>query len=371
MRSLPDRTIRSASTQGERSVSRTTRILIAEAIGTLILMLGGPGTAVLAGDAVGVLGIALGFGFALMIAAYAIGPISGCHINPAVTVGLLLARKIDSTTVPFYLGGQVIGAVAGGFAVWGIRNGQFDDFDAAPDTFAANLWGQEHGFANFGAMAITEILLTGLLVLVVLSTTRRGFPPAAIGLTVGIALTLIHLISIPVDNTSVNPARSLGTAIFAGGAAMEQLWAFIVFPVVGAALGAVTWMFVSAGLDDEADDPGRSVIDLRSTADGTMTTEQQALVGAPQADAPATGAAGAAGAAAGVIAQPFGPGSHAALDDPLEMPEGHPIKGKANSKLYHRPDSRNYASTKADVWFDTPESAEAAGFSAAKTHPKD
>ena len=225
-------------------MSRTTKVLIAEAIGTFILMLGGPGTAVLAGEAVGILGIAFGFGFALLIAAYAIGPISGCHINPAVTVGMLLARKIDSTTVPFYLGGQVIGALAGGLAIWGVRNGQFDDFDAAPDTFAANLWGQEYGFYNFGAMAITEILLTALLVLVVLSTTRAGFPAAAGGLTVGITLTLIHLISIPVDNTSVNPARSLGTAVFAGGSAMEQLWAFIVFPIVGGIAGAAMWLLL-------------------------------------------------------------------------------------------------------------------------------
>lgn len=232
---------------------RTTKILIAEAIGTFILMLGGPGTAIFAADVVGVLGVAFGFGFALLVAAYAIGPISGCHINPAVTVGMLLAKKIESPTVPFYVGGQLIGAAAGGLAIWGVRSGFYDDFDAAPDTFAANLWGRENGFANFGAMAVIEILMTALLMLVVLSTTRKGFPATAGGLTVGIALTLIHLISIPVDNTSVNPARSFGTAIFAAGSALEQLWAFIVFPVIGAAVGAFLWVFISAGADEDAD----------------------------------------------------------------------------------------------------------------------
>ena len=346
-------------------MSRTTRILIAEAIGTFILMLGGPGTAVFAGEAVDVLGIALGFGFALLVAAYAVGPISGCHINPAVTVGLLVARKIESPNVPFYLGGQLIGALVGGLAIWGVRSGFYDDFDANPGSFAANLWGQENGFANFGAMAVTEILLTALLVLVVLSTTRRGFPPAAIGVTVGITLTLIHLISIPIDNTSVNPARSLGMAVFAGGSAMEQLWAFIVFPVIGALLGAFAWLFLTDGLDDEDDDAGAHEIDLRTSSTGTATT---GMADVPAPAAPAAPPAGG-GTATEVEARPYGVGSLAPLAAPQEMPAGYPIKGNADSMLYHRPDSRNYRATVAEVWFDTPESAEAAGFTLARTHP--
>jgi aquaporin Z len=230
---------------------RNSKILIAEAVGTFVLMLGGPGTAVLAGNAVGTLGIALGFGLALLVAAYAIGPISGCHINPAVTLGLAITRKIEAARVPSYLIGQIAGAAAGGFTIWAIRHGAADSFDANPDTFAANLWGANHGFYNFGAMAATEIILTALLVLVVLTTTRKGFPVASIGLTVGLALTLIHLISIPVDNTSVNPARSFGMAIFAGGDAIEQLWAFVVFPLVGAVVGVLVWLAIDdASLED-------------------------------------------------------------------------------------------------------------------------
>ena len=190
---------------------RDTKILAAEAIGTFILMMGGPGVAVLAAgtgalDGAAVLAVALGFGFALMIAAYAVGPVSGCHINPAVTLGMALMNKMDRAKVPFYIAGQGLGALA-------------------------------------------EIILSALLVLVVLSTTRKGFPPAAIGLTVGITLTLIHLISIPVDNTSVNPARSFGMAIFAGSDAIEQLWAFFVFPLIGAIVGAGAYLLVA----DEGD----------------------------------------------------------------------------------------------------------------------
>jgi aquaporin Z len=223
------------------------KIVAAEALGTFILMLGGPGTAVFAADVVGVLGVAFGFGFALLVAAYAIGPISGCHINPAVTLGMALANKIDKATVPAYVVGQVIGGVVGGLAIWVMRHGAFDDFEANPDNFATNLWGENHGFYNFGAMMMAEIVLTGLLIVVVLSTTRKGFPPAAIGVSVGLALTLIHLVSIPIDNTSVNPVRSLGMAVFATGDALEQLWAFIVFPLVGAAIGAVVWLSLGDG----------------------------------------------------------------------------------------------------------------------------
>ena len=233
---------------------RDTKILAAEAIGTFILMMGGPGVAVLAAgtgalDGAAVLAVALGFGFALMIAAYAVGPVSGCHINPAVTLGMALMNKMDRAKVPFYIAGQGLGALAGGAVILIVRNGAADDFEATSATFATNQWGEEFGFFNFGAMVVAEIILTALLVLVVLSTTRKGFPPAAIGLTVGITLTLIHLISIPVDNTSVNPARSFGMAIFAGSDAIEQLWAFFVFPLIGAIVGAGAYLLVA----DEGD----------------------------------------------------------------------------------------------------------------------
>jgi aquaporin Z len=243
---------------------RPTRILAAELIGTTVLMLGGPGTAILAtgtffpDGSVGVLGVALAFGFSLLVMAYAIGGLSGCHINPAVTIGLLLARKVSPALVPFYLIGQLAGAIAGGLVLWVIASGAPGSFDASPENFAVNGWANlSPGGFGFGAMVVTEVLMTALLVFVVLSTVHRRFAPAASGLAVGLALALIHLISIPVDNTSVNPARSLGVAVFAGGDALEQLWAFIVFPLAGAALGVLAWWAVddSRTLDEAVEEP--------------------------------------------------------------------------------------------------------------------
>lgn len=229
------------------------RIAIAEAIGTLVLILGGPGSAILAtggffGDgSIGVLGVAFGFGLALLVAAYAIGSISGCHINPAVTLGCWLAGKTETALLPTYIGGQIVGAFVGGLLLF-VITGTIDGFDANPATFAVNGWGDlSPGGFGFWAMVVTEILMTAVLVFVVLSTTRKDFPAAAVGLHVGLALTLIHLISIPVDNTSVNPVRSFAVAIFAGGDALEQLWAFVVFPLVGAAVG---WLAHEALSDD-------------------------------------------------------------------------------------------------------------------------
>ncbi len=250
-------------------VSRS-RIAVAEAIGTFVLVLGGAGTAVLAtggffGEgSVGVLGVALAFGLSLLVMAYAIGNISGCHINPAVTVGLVLARKLSPRELPTYLAGQVVGGIAGGLAIWAIAAGAAGGFDPGPANFAVNGWGElSPGGFSLASVAITEILLTALLVFVVLSTTHRRFVPVAGGLAVGLTLTLIHLISIPISNTSVNPVRSLGVAVFAGGDALVQLWAFVVFPLVGAALGALAWMF----LDEPEREPEVGVIDLEG-ADG-------------------------------------------------------------------------------------------------------
>jgi aquaporin Z len=230
---------------------RPTRILVAELIGTTVLMLGGPGTAILAtggffpDGSVGVLGVALAFGFSLLVMAYAIGNLSGCHINPAVTVGLLVTRKVPVSSAPYYFVGQLAGALLGGLVLWVIASGAPGSFDASPETFAVNGWGDlSPGGFGFGAMVVTEVIMTALLVFVVLSTVHRRFAPAASGLAVGLALALIHLISIPVDNTSVNPARSFGVAVFAGGDALEQLWAFFVFPAVGAVVGALAWWAV-------------------------------------------------------------------------------------------------------------------------------
>jgi aquaporin Z len=227
------------------------RIFVAELIGTMVLIVGGPGTAILAtggffdSGSVEVLGVSLAFGLALLAMAYAIGSVSGCHINPAVTIGLWLHKKIDTALVPVYVVAQLVGATIGALLIWAIAAGAPGDFDPSPQNFAVNGWANlSPGGFDFTAMVATEILMTAILVFVVLSTTHRAFTPAAGGLAVGLTLTLLHLISIPVDNTSVNPARSFGVAIFAGGDALEQLWAFFVFPVIGAVVGAAAWVVV-------------------------------------------------------------------------------------------------------------------------------
>ena len=237
-----------------RARHRTLHIAAAETLGTFVLIVGGPGSAVLATggfakeSSIGVLGVALAFGVSLLAMAYAIGNISGCHINPAVTVGLWLSRKLKTGLVPVYIAAQLVGAALGGLVVATIASGGPGNFDPSPKNFAVNGWGPlSPGGFGFEAMAVTEVLMTGLLVFVVLSTTHRRFSAAAGGLTVGLTLTLIHLVSIPVDNTSVNPARSIGMALFAGGDAVEQLWAFIEIPLLGAAAGALTWWLVDDG----------------------------------------------------------------------------------------------------------------------------
>jgi aquaporin Z len=240
------------------------RILAAELVGTLVLMLGGPGVAILLpslgllpeGDAstgaglLKLLIIALGFGLSLLIMCYVIGPISGCHINPAVTLGMLLARKVDTAHAIAAWIGQVIGAIGGAAIIFGIASGR-DGFQRGQ--FAANLWSGK--YYGLGSAIVVEVLLTGLLVMVVLFTTTKKFAPGMGGLVIGLTLTLIHIISIPVDNTSVNPARSLGTALFADGhtEAMQQLWAFILFPMVGGVVGVIIWLMLDDSRLEDTD----------------------------------------------------------------------------------------------------------------------
>jgi aquaporin Z len=218
-------------------VSSQTRPLVAEALGTMILVLVGPGSAILAADAMGTLGVSLAFGFVLLAMAYAIGHVSGCHINPAVTLAFLLAKKVDTVTAALYMVAQVIGAVVGGLVLYvASESGDLDK----TGVFAANGWGDHIGSPfGLGSVIVIEIVFTAILIFVVLSTTTDGFPSGFGGLAAGLTLAMIHIATIPVDNTSVNPARSIGTAVFAGSDALEQIWAFIVFPLVG---GAVGWL---------------------------------------------------------------------------------------------------------------------------------
>src|SRR4051812_46657401 len=218
------------------------RIFGAEAVGTAVLMLIGPGSAVLAADKIGAYGVAFAFGFALLAMAYTVGHVSGCHINPAVTLGFLLSGKLKPALAAYYWVAQFVGAAAGGLLIYAISKG--GDLDQT-GVFAANGWGSKiHSSFGFGSMLTVEIVFTALLVFVVLSTTAVGYPMGFGGMAVGLTLTMIHLATIPVDNTSVNPARSFGTAIFAGTDALSQLWVFLVFPMVGAVVGVGLWLFV-------------------------------------------------------------------------------------------------------------------------------
>ena len=238
-------------------MSQRARILVAEAIGTAILVVGGPGTVIFAqflGFNIGVLGVALAFGLSLLCAVYLFGEISGCHINPAVTVAMWLLRRTETKDVPWYIGGQLIGAaVASGllFAIVETGNNNGSTPGLARKVLFANAsngYG-EHSPAGFelGAVIIAEVLFTALFVLVILGVTRSSMPAGFAAIPIGLMLTLVHLISIPIDNTSVNPARSFSTAIFADGFAFEQLWVFLVFPVVGAVIAASIWNFLSPG----------------------------------------------------------------------------------------------------------------------------
>lgn len=229
------------------------RIPLAEAIGTAILVIGGPGTAIFATGGfnpnlnVTIMGVAFAFGLSLMTMAYLIGRISGCHINPAVTIGMIVTNKLEAAkSVPYFVG-QFIGGIVGAGILALILSGTDGYFGAAQDAgFASNGYG-DHSPAGFGllSVAIIEIVVTAVFVLIVLGTTDEHGVPKGFGpIAAGFGLALVHLISIPVSNTSVNPARSLATAVFQGDWALGQVWAFIVFPALGAVLAGAIWIVV-------------------------------------------------------------------------------------------------------------------------------
>lgn len=223
----------------------------AEVFGTFWLVLGGCGTAVLAGANVGYHGVALAFGLSVLTAAYAVGHISGGHFNPAVTVGLAVAKRFDKKDVGPYVIAQLVGAILAACVIAAVATGvEGFEFSAG---FAANGFGdQSPGNYSFLAVVVAEVVLTaGFLVVILGATAKKAFPAAG-GLAIGLALTLIHLISIPVSNTSVNPARSSSQAIFAGSDYLVQLPVFWVAPLVGGALGALVWLTVMADPAEES-----------------------------------------------------------------------------------------------------------------------
>jgi len=220
---------------------------IAELIGTFVLVFGGCGTAVLAGDHVGYLGVALAFGLTLLTMAYAIGPISGCHINPAVTIGLFVSRKIAAGDVLGYIVAQIVGAILAASVLLLIVKGLPGGYDPSIAGFAANGYG-DHSPGKFGVTSafVTEVVLTFFLVFTVLGATDVKAPVGFAGLPIGFVLVLIHLIGIPVTNTSVNPARSISQAIFVGGWAIDQLWLFIVAPIIGAVIASLVFKAIGS-----------------------------------------------------------------------------------------------------------------------------
>jgi len=234
-------------------MNQTTRILLAEGIGTAVLVIGGPGTAIFAtgtfnqGLSVGILGVALAFGLSLMTMAYLIGRISGCHINPAVTIGMVITKKLEPAKAAPYIIAQVVGGIVGAGLLALILSGTDGFLDLAQNAgFASNGYGV-HSPAGFDllSVAIIEIVVTAVFVLIVLGTTDESGVPKGFGpIAAGFGLALVHMVSIPVSNTSVNPARSIATAVFQGDWALGQVWAFIVFPLIGAAVAGALWMVV-------------------------------------------------------------------------------------------------------------------------------
>jgi aquaporin Z len=218
---------------------------IAELIGTFVLVFGGCGTAVLAGDHVGYLGVALAFGLTLLTMAYAIGPISGCHINPAVTIGLFVSKKIAGKDVPGYIIAQILGGILAATVLLIILKGMPGGYDPSVAGFAANGYG-DHSPGKFsaGSAFVVEVVLTFFLVFTVLGATDVKSPVGFAGLPIGFVLVLIHLVGIPVTNTSVNPARSISQAVFVGGWALDQLWLFIVAPIIGAVIASLVFKFI-------------------------------------------------------------------------------------------------------------------------------
>jgi len=224
-----------------------TKRAIAELIGTFWLVLGGCGSAVLAAGipdlGIGYLGVSFAFGLTVVTMAYAIGHISGCHLNPAVSIGLVAGGRFKSSELPHYIIAQVLGAILAAAVIYCIASGQ-EGYTLGG--FASNGYGaaSPHGYALHAAF-VCEVTLTAVFLFIIMGATDARAPAGLAPLAIGLTLTLIHLISIPVTNTSVNPARSTGQALFAGGIYLDQLWLFWVAPILGGIIGALVYNFVA------------------------------------------------------------------------------------------------------------------------------
>ena len=226
-----------------------TQRLTAEFVGTFWLVFGGCGSAVLAAAfpelGIGFAGVSLAFGLTVLTMAYAIGHVSGCHLNPAVSVGLVVARRFPAADLGPYIAAQLAGGIAGAAVLYMIATGRAD-FDLAGG-FASNGYGAHSpGGYSMQAGFLAEVVLTAMLLMIIVGATDGRAPAGFAPLAIGFGLTLIHLIGIPVTNTSVNPARSTATAVFVGGWALQQLWMFWIAPIVGAAVGALIYRTLEA-----------------------------------------------------------------------------------------------------------------------------
>ena len=206
---------------------------VAEMIGTMVLVLMGCGSAVIAGSEVGFLGIAFAFGLSVVAMAYAIGSISGCHINPAITLGVFLTGRMNGKDAGMYMLFQLIGALVGSAILHAISSGM------GLEGTGANMYGE----GNMVPAFVAELVFTFIFILVVLGATSANAPAGFAGLVIGLSLVLIHIVCIPITGTSVNPARSIAPAIFEGGNALSQLWLFIIAPILGAILAAGVWKY--------------------------------------------------------------------------------------------------------------------------------
>ncbi|WP_297781463.1 aquaporin [uncultured Roseovarius sp.] len=223
---------------------------LAEFIGTFTLVLFGYGAAVLAGGDIGLAGISFAFGFALIGMAYGIGPVSGCHINPAVSLGAVAAGRMSLSEAAGYILAQILGALAGAGILMLIASGKAD-YSVAQNGLGQNGWGPGYlGEYAMTAAFIFEVVASFLFMVVILGATGKGAPAHLAGLAIGIALVVIHLVGINVTGVSVNPARSIGPAVFVGGTALAQLWLFIVAPVIGTVAAGL--LFRSGQLDAQS-----------------------------------------------------------------------------------------------------------------------
>ncbi|MFG0253007.1 MAG: aquaporin Z [Phycisphaerales bacterium JB038] len=241
-------------------MSSMAKKLGAECFGTFWLVLAGCGSAVLAAGfpevGIGWVGVALAFGLSLLTMAFAIGHVSGCHINPAVSVGLWIGRRFPGREVLPYIGAQVAGGLIAGAVLYVIASGA-PGFDLAAG-FASNGYGEHSpGGYSMAAALTTEVVMTLVFVFIIMGATDDRAPKALAPIAIGLGLTLIVLVSIPVTNTSVNPARSTGVAVFAGGWALEQLWLFWVAPLIGGVLGAVAYRLVGASPEEPVEEFGQ------------------------------------------------------------------------------------------------------------------